>query len=458
MPDPELTSNFQRLLDAAPPAIDPFYAHIRNSEPLVLYKGMLEIATPARWAGRRLRGSIALHWLPTPHVNAHYVLINATLPDIYRTFDERGITVKPVAAQPPPQRPRSDMTPRSRSKSTTIHGSCALSALEIGDGSALTEVRLHIANFPSIRGRSVSHGDHLSPSRLLFSWNGWCLTMDGTPTAAEARQDLDTSSGYRLTHTASLKRTGGEEFSADAAQPMIDAFSYLLMFASGANCGPILPVGFSSTGHPAWARWATPGVQPWRSRFMWLDDLSGAAQLEALFPVFLEKWNDPLTQAVLRRVFHYYVASSTPPSVDASLVLAFVALELLERLVLPDIAGDADSRVRRMLQRYNIPLEVPNHLRHLLQVKNRHHWNDAAKTLAEMRHRIVHPDLAQLTTDPRADPPVDARVEAWLLVVRYVELLVLAILGYDGPYRSRISRDRWAGAVEPVPWERPLES
>jgi hypothetical protein len=190
---------------------------------------------------------------------------------------------------------------------------------------------------------------------------------------------------------------------------------------------------------------------------MWLDKVAGAAQLEAMFPAFLEKWSDPVTEAVLRRVLHYYVASNTPPSVDASLVLAFVALELLERLALPDVGGDADSRIRRMLQQYDIPLEVPRGLRHLLRVKNGNHWNDAPKTLAEMRHRVVHPDLAQLT-NPHADLPVDARAEAWLLVIWYIELLVLAIVGYDGAYRSRLRQDRWVGEVEPVPWERPLES
>ncbi len=27
-------------------------------------------------------------------------------------------------------------------------------------------------------------------------------------------------------------------------------------------------------------------------------------------------------------------------------------------------------------------------------MKNKYHYNDAAKTLADMRHRVVHPDLA----------------------------------------------------------------
>jgi hypothetical protein len=112
MSDTDLAEEFQRVFDATPPAIEPFYAHAHNSEPLVLYKGELEVVTPTRWAGRRFRGSIALHWLPAPRVGAHFVIPNATVPDIYRAFDERGVTVRPVAARPSPQRPRYDLTLR----------------------------------------------------------------------------------------------------------------------------------------------------------------------------------------------------------------------------------------------------------------------------------------------------------------------------------------------------------
>jgi len=392
----------------------------------VLYNGGLEVVTPRRSVGRRLRGSIALQWLPTPRVEAHFVLPNPKPQDLHGAID-LGFTVRPLAPRPSPQRPRYDLTPRSRAKSRqTMHGSCDLATPEFGDGSALTEIRFHVANFPLVHGRSIAYDTHLAHARLAFSWNGWSLMMDQVPMASEAEQDLHASGGYRLTHTGSLTRAGGEEFSADAAQRVMEAFGYLLMFACGANCGPLLPVGFGGAGDPAWAYWRTPGVQPWRSRFMWLDKVAGAAQLEALFPVFMEKWSDPLTEGVLRRVLHYYVASNTPPSVDASMVLAFVALEILERLTLPGIRGDADSRLRQMLKQHHVPTEVPRGLRHLLQAKNANYWNDAPKTLAEMRHRIVHPEL-QLP-----DLPVDARVQGWLLVTWYIELLLLAVLGYEG--------------------------
>jgi hypothetical protein len=191
---------------------------------------------------------------------------------------------------------------------------------------------------------------------------------------------------------------------------------------------------------------------------MWLDTARGAKQLEGLFPVWQDAWSDRRTEYILRGALHYYVASNTPPSVDASLVLAFVALELLERLVLPDVRGSADSRVRKMLRQYDIPIEVPRGFQNLLRVKNKNHCADAPKTLAEMRHRVVHPDLAHLPTTPDDELPVPARIDAWLLVTWYIELLVLAMIGYNGAYRSRLSRERWVGEVELVPWARPLES
>jgi hypothetical protein len=33
------------------------------------------------------------------------------------------------------------------------------------------------------------------------------------------------------------------------------------------------------------------------------------------------------------------------------------------------------------------------------------------------------------------------------------ELAVLAVVGYQGPYRNRLSEEVHVGAVEPVPWD-----
>jgi hypothetical protein len=43
-------------------------------------------------------------------------------------------------------------------------------------------------------------------------------------------------------------------------------------------------------------------------------------------------------------------------------------------------------------------------------------------------------------------------VDAWRLGLWYVEMALLAWLGYGGTYNSRLEDDRWRGKVVRVPW------
>jgi len=354
----DVQAHYERLLAETPLAVGPFYMHRRNSEPIVLYRGDLEVVAPARSVGRRVRGTVVLRWLPTPRVEAHFIIPRPAKRDLKRWPIDVS-TVRPVTDRPPSQVDRRYLRPTTRSAPPVIHGTCDLDSPEIGDGSALAALRLHVVNFPLVNGRPVAYGGRLARSRLTLAWAGWRIDLDEIPTAADAEEDLKRSGGYRFTHVGVLTRDDEGLFVAAEAMVFVDALAYFLMFASGANCGPVLPVGFAASGDPCWAYWRTPGADSWRVRFMWLDEVFGAAQLEAAFPLFMERWADPATQKLLRKALHYYEASNTPPSVDASLVLAFVGLEVLERLALPGIRGDADSRVRKLANMHGIPLGVP---------------------------------------------------------------------------------------------------
>src|SRR4029077_16468527 len=95
------------------------------------------------------------------------------------------------------------------------------------------------------------------------------------------------------------------------------------------------------------------------------------------------------------------------------------------------------------------PIAIPKRLEQLILLKNRNSWTDGPKTLIEMRHRVAHPQV----TSPRLSVP--ARVEGWLLMTWYIELVILALIGYDGTYRNRLRREMWVGQVDPVPWRQP---
>ena len=72
-------------------------------------------------------------------------------------------------------------------------------------------------------------------------------------------------------------------------------------------------------------------------------------------------------------------------------------------------------------------------------------WSDGPRAFIEARNEIVHPD-SDFATD------TGIYVEAWRLGLRYVELAMLSLLGYEGKVADSTHLQRWQGEVEPVPW------
>ena len=445
MSDDPAMAAFQRLLADTPPAVEPFYTHSQPGQPIVLYAGPLEATEPVQELGRVVRGSVALGWLPTPHVYARFVIARPTRSDLVAAFGSIS-SVRPVTTSIPGQRPARDLVPRTRARPITMHAT-ASSSPEVGTHHGFAEARFHLANFPLVHGASVRYGDGLRRARLTFRWAGWTIDLDETPDAQSAQESLETRGGYRLTHVGRIVRDDAALFDVGELRRLLDALGYFYAFAAGASCGPVLPVAFDASGHAIWAMWRAPGVDSWLPRFMWLDRHHGRAQLESLFPSFMNVWHDATTELQLRKVIHYYAASNLPPSIDAALVLAFVALEILERWTLgAPLPRDADTRLRNTLTRHGIPHSIPPSLPDLAAVKNKNGWTDGPKSLTEMRHRVAHPDPAV------AELPISARMDAWLLVTGYIELIVLAVTQYSGDYRNRLQRDLWVGQVDAVPW------
>jgi hypothetical protein len=446
MSDDPAMAEFQRLLADTPPAVEPFYSHSQSGQPIVLYAGPLEATDPVQELGRVVRGSIALSWLPTPHVDARFVIGRPTRSDLVAQMGSIS-SVRPVTTSILPQRRARDLFPRTRARPITIHATTALSSHEVGTDHGFAEARFHLANFPLIHGASVRYGDVLRRARLTFRWAGWTVDLDETPDSRSAQESLESRGGYRLTHVGRIVRDDAVLFDAGQLRRLLEALGYFYAFAAGARCGPVLPVAFDASGHAIWAMWRAPGVDSWLPRFMWLDRHHGRAQLESLFPSFMSVWHDAAAELQLRKVIHYYAASNLPSSIDAALVLAFVALEILERWTLgTPLPRDADTRLRNTLTRHGIPRSIPPSLPDLAAVKNKNSWTDGPKALTEMRHRVAHPDPAV------AELPISARMDAWLLVTGYIELIVLAIAQYSGDYRNRLQRDLWVGQVDAVPW------
>jgi hypothetical protein len=108
----------------------------------------------------------------------------------------------------------------------------------------------------------------------------------------------------------------------------------------------------------------------------------------------------------------------------------------------------ADS-LRLLLYRSDIPPDLPSTLVHLQEIARARNLVDGPQVLTEFRNAVVHPDRKNLDR-LRAFPP-DARREARSLGLRYLELILLHLFGYDGFFFDCTLAGH-GNYLVPVPW------
>jgi hypothetical protein len=208
-----------------------------------------------------------------------------------------------------------------------------------------------------------------------------------------------------------------------------------------------------------WEAWSSP-ARNGRAADSWFDILR-SDQLAKFFECFLnatkkDAWKRPLQDAI----YWYLRANTDSGGIDAGIILAQAALELLayayavedKGLLSPQGFKDlrASDKLRLLLVSIGIPTSIPaecSQIIGLTQGKNRKiHWEDLPHALTEIRNSLVHPDHKHrhnLGT---------TYVDAWKASLWMVELAVLRICGYVGTYSNRLKHRR-AGNVEDVPWK-----
>lgn len=138
------------------------------------------------------------------------------------------------------------------------------------------------------------------------------------------------------------------------------------------------------------------------------------------------------------------------------------ALELLGHAVLVEHGSMGGSEfgalkaheiIRRLLTQAQIPVRFPRGARSMLYWAFKEGWPDTPRALAWVRNKLTHPKAG----GPVYRRPAKLRVEAYWLILAYLELLILWICGYQGPYVERLKmleKTIPAGEVASPPWTK----
>ena len=342
-----------------------------------------------------------------------------------------------------------------------------------GKPESIGRVIFHLLNFPDFVGTDTHElarkdlpagTNHPYRGRAVFEFGKWTVTLDKRRDVADKLKAAHAEHSYTFTHTGTLRRTDGKLFSPEDAKKALEPLSWFFSFARGARCGCVLPTGYRHLEEPLWQWWQSPYTAPARSCNTWFSERTPDKCFRAA-TAFAERWQDNGKRKWLKLGIGLYCVSnqSGRGNVELQLAESQIALELLtcvafleENSLMSEKAFEnlsAADKVRVLLFWLGTPTVIPDkygELNNYIQAnKSRMSIADAPEVVTEIRNAIIHPTKSNREKREKIDDV--AVYEAWQLNMWYVELALLKLIGYSGPYTNR-TLTQFAGSVHPLPW------
>jgi hypothetical protein len=324
--------------------------------------------------------------------------------------------------------------------------------LQIGQNVPLAAVELCLANFayflPPHMYTEGNRGIRIDP--IHWEIDGWVITIAAMPGLAQLVEKVKAAGGYALTHRVRVERIGAATFSVDEVEALTDRLFWFLCFAQGRCVNLILPVGYDADGKVVWQKWAPWRVSRWKWSESWVDEQHAHRIVDA-FKGFIQRCQNPAWKETTDLVLYWFVESNLSFSLNTSIVLAQIAMERLawEHFVrqggmskkhYKDM-GNAAARIAALAGALSIPVQIPPHCPEMLGLSR----PNLISAIATVRNDIAHPE-------PRVSPNPRLLLEARNCSVWLLEMLLLRLFDYHGPYSDRREPDKWVGLVSPVPW------
>lgn len=323
-------------------------------------------------------------------------------------------------------------------------------------------VQFYVVNLPSFHGTSLYAGSGDSfcfwRGRTSFEFGKWKITVDQARDSRERQKEAKASGHCVIAHHGIIERSDQRLFDPADGRRALDALYWFLAFLSGRRCPCLLPTGRRHLAHHLWQEWNTSQTSPVTSYGTWFIDHAPERCFEAASGYY-SCWLDESKRSWLTLATGLYVAAShTTSGIELALANSQVALEmltwvaLLEENCLMSEAGfgqlSAADKIRALLFWLQVDPAVPRPLRELRATRA---GCDAPQTVTEIRNLVIHPTKTNRAR--RAAYPVRAIYQAWQFNLWIIELTLLKLTGYSGPYRNRIGNPS-GKAWDVVPWLR----
>jgi hypothetical protein len=422
-------------------------------------------------------GTIEYAWFPNPRATfkiSHDLFLNPG------DFDDSTITL-PDSDLLIPIHIQNRRDSYDNNGETHILGSLSGKSV-VGEEDDLHNIVFHIINFCHYLGevtcKQTELGRSINKGRISLVEEDWEITIDEVSSekkkSSELFDNLTESGGYAITHVGRIKKIDNSTFDSKEAVKILDILSHFLSFARGLKVPIVLFVGYDITGKKVYEQWDGAFSQPWKSRDSWLPK-QDLRELQTIFPKFVSWWKDWGQSAQI--VINMYLEANNNTFTDVSIILASSILESMARVVLVEkksIIVDSlyDKRgsltpadkISLLLNELDIPASFPpshsGSIDDLVRFVNNNIPESERKNKSASEASIVFTKIRNDITHAKKKYTLSSMVffDTMSLGLWYVEMVILAILEYDGVYSNRLRRPKWAGEYDLVPWSKPKES
>lgn len=316
-------------------------------------------------------------------------------------------------------------------------------------------IDFHIINLDKFPGKLIKHGDKLFAGRIEFDLNDYNIIIDKRyDYRKELSEELKAKSGTIITHIGRIKRKDNRLFKTNNTIGMLEKISTALSFMCGRYVGICMAKGYQNKEN-VYRLWSSNMVMPFKFLPTWTDTIANYHNIEKYMSLMCKKLEDAYYGPAIKNVLDWYIESLGNMTIENNIISIQIALETLSYVVLVEqnkLLNDdefdrntSSKNIRELLDKCSISHDKDELSFFDERIRNK--FDDGVDLVIYFRNKIVHPS--------RKGHRVDLDIEdMWNIIqigTRYIELVILSLIGYRGEYSNRL-KDRWYGEVEVVPW------
>ena len=322
----------------------------------------------------------------------------------------------------------------------------------INEPARINRCKFVLINFPSLWGaqdihRPTSDTNGVIIQRMRLHAGPWSIELKGVDSVMSLDIQMRRLGGSAITHSGSVSRTDGSDFTLEELKVVLDALHLFLSFVRGSYCGLAFLSGQDSQRKTVWKQWGSREVEPWRGPLStWVCPVE-SEMLSAVFDGFWQRFTDPGWRDTVSQVIRWYLRSNESSESAVGIILTQAALERLSHATKGQGSGATGDRIAAALKEVRIDPQIPLQCLELITLSHHHRWAHGPHAFVDIRNDLVHPK-PQLGL-----VPADAYAEVQRLGQWYIELMLLHLCGYSGRYFNRLVHKAGLGEpIQHVPW------